>query len=262
MRFFFFFALLGCAWHQATNPLTSRHPDLYLSPFFSLSLSLSLSLTHPTHPTRSLTHPSQRQYASVDALADVLRLVPPQRVPIGPGGSAFGKDAPAKVEAPPRIEAVVAMPKGFMIVGGMGLLAVYERVDDKVAPLSLPLPRPLPLPLPLPPLTSNHPPLTTHPPPPPHPQREPYIETKRIALGSSRLHFAALFPSEERAAVVTKHNRLLLMALDRCQTLISLSLSLTHTHTHKHTRTHTAHPPPPTPTHPPSHPPTSPPVHP
>ena len=50
-------------------------------------------------------------------------------------------------------------------------------------------------------------------------QREPYIESKRIALGSSRLHFAAMFPSEDRAAVVTKNNRLLLMALDRYRTI-------------------------------------------
>jgi predicted flavoprotein YhiN len=83
------------------------------------------------------------------------------------GGSIFGKDAaPVKVEvrflltrstrdvassrcvcdfkhhpeimlsllhqAPPRIEAVVPMAKGFMIVGGMGFIAVYERIDDKV----------------------------------------------------------------------------------------------------------------------------------
>ena len=35
-------------------------------------------------------------------------------------------------QAPPRIEAVVPMAKGFMIVGGMGFIAVYERIDDKV----------------------------------------------------------------------------------------------------------------------------------
>jgi len=39
-------------------------------------------------------------------------------------------------QAPPRIEAVVPMAKGFMIVGGMGFIAVYERIDDKVCFLS------------------------------------------------------------------------------------------------------------------------------
>ena len=36
--------------------------------------------------------------------------------------------------------------------------------------------------------------------------------------GTSRLHFAAIFPSEERAAIVTKHNRLLMMQIDSTST--------------------------------------------
>ena len=49
------------------------------------------------------------------------------------------------------------LPQGFMLVGGNGFIAVYERVDDK---------------------------------------KEPYIETKRLALGALQLKYAAVFPSE------------------------------------------------------------------
>ena len=44
-----------------------------------------------------------------------------------------------------------------MLVGGVGLIIMYERIDDK---------------------------------------KEPFIETKRIQLGNSRLHFVAIFPLE------------------------------------------------------------------
>jgi hypothetical protein len=80
-----------------------------------------------------------------------------------------------RTEAPPRIEAIIPTSKGFILVGGLGLLAIYERIEDK---------------------------------------REPFVEVKRISLGTSRLSFAAIFPSDERAAVVTKSNRLLMMHLD------------------------------------------------
>ena len=73
------------------------------------------------------------------------------------------------------MEAIVPTSKGFMLVGGNGFLAVYERTDDK---------------------------------------REPYIETKRLNLGALRLNYAAVFPSEDRMAVITKNSRLLVVYLE------------------------------------------------
>lgn len=95
-----------------------------------------------------------------------------------------------KSETLPRIEAIVPSSKGFILVGGLGLLAIYERIDDK---------------------------------------KEPFIETKRIALGSSKLSFMVFFPSDERAAVVTKSNRLLLMQLDLNTTSITNTTNTTNT---------------------------------
>jgi hypothetical protein len=64
-------------------------------------------------------------------------------------GSGFGYSAP-------RLEAIVPTTKGFILVGGNGHLAMYERIDDK---------------------------------------REPYVETKRVSLGDLRVCYATICPS-------------------------------------------------------------------
>jgi hypothetical protein len=56
-------------------------------------------------------------------------------------------------------------PQGFMLVGGNGFIAIYERVEDK---------------------------------------KDRYVETKRLALGALRLQYAAVFPSEVMCAGVKR----------------------------------------------------------
>ena len=88
---------------------------------------------------------------------------------------AIGADAVLGRLRQPRIESVVPTTKGFMLIGGNGFVAIYERIDDK---------------------------------------REPYIETKRLSLGNLQLCYAAVFPSEDRMVVISATSRLLMIHLD------------------------------------------------
>ena len=80
-----------------------------------------------------------------------------------------------KLELGSRIEKVIPSSKLFMLVGSFGLVATYERTDDK---------------------------------------HDPYIETRRISLGDKHLVGGTIYPSDEKMVLVTKNGRLFNMALD------------------------------------------------
>lgn len=80
-----------------------------------------------------------------------------------------------KLELGSRMEKVIPSSKLFMLVGSFGLVATYERTDDK---------------------------------------HDPYIETRRISLGDKHLVGGTIYPSDEKMVLVTKNGRLFNMALD------------------------------------------------
>lgn len=80
-----------------------------------------------------------------------------------------------KLELGSRIEKIIPSAKLFMLVGSFGLVATYERTDDK---------------------------------------HDPYIETRRISLGDKHLVGGTIYPSDEKMVLVTKNSRLFNMALD------------------------------------------------
>lgn len=80
-----------------------------------------------------------------------------------------------KLELGSRIEKIVPSAKVFMLVGSFGLVATYERTDDK---------------------------------------HDPYIETRRISLGDKHIVGGTIYPSDERMVIVTKNSRMFNMALD------------------------------------------------
>eukprot|EP01032_Pedospumella_encystans_P021980 gene21980-24919_t len=80
-----------------------------------------------------------------------------------------------KLELGSRIEKVIPSSKLFMLVGSFGLVATFERTDDK---------------------------------------HDPYIETRRISLGDKHLVGGTIYPSDEKMVLVTKNCRLFNMALD------------------------------------------------
>jgi hypothetical protein len=80
-----------------------------------------------------------------------------------------------KLELGCKIEKVVPGAKVFMLVGSFGVVATYERTDDK---------------------------------------HDPYVETRRISLGDKHIVGGAIYPSEERMVLVTKNTRMFNMALD------------------------------------------------
>jgi WD40 repeat protein len=80
-----------------------------------------------------------------------------------------------KLELGSKIEKIIPGAKVFMLVGSFGLVATYERTDDK---------------------------------------HDPYIETRRISLGDKHLIGGTIYPSDERMVLVTKNSRMFNMALD------------------------------------------------
>jgi WD40 repeat protein len=80
-----------------------------------------------------------------------------------------------KLELGSKIEKIIPSAKVFMLVGSFGLVATYERTDDK---------------------------------------HDPYIETRRISLGDKHIIGGSIYPSDERMVLVTKNGRMFNMALD------------------------------------------------
>jgi hypothetical protein len=80
-----------------------------------------------------------------------------------------------KLDPGTRIERIIPNSKAFLVVGNGGLIAMYERTDDK---------------------------------------HDPYIESKRFTLNDLHIVGATVYPSEERMVVLTKSGRLLTMQMD------------------------------------------------
>ncbi|RYG67045.1 hypothetical protein EON64_08320 [archaeon] len=74
-----------------------------------------------------------------------------------------------------RVEKLVPSLKAFSVVGMGGYFAAFERTDDKA---------------------------------------EPYVESRRLALGDKHLIGGCVYPSEEKMVLLTKQGRLLSMPLD------------------------------------------------
>lgn len=95
--------------------------------------------------------------------------------PAMPIGLELKQTLVLKLELGCKVEKIITSPKVFMLVGNFGLVATYERTDDK---------------------------------------HDPYIETRRISLGDKHLIGGSIYPSEERMVLVTKNSRMFNMALD------------------------------------------------
>ena len=94
-----------------------------------------------------------------------------------------------KLELGCKIEKILSSMKFFMLVGSFGLIATYERTDDK---------------------------------------HDPYIETRRISLGDKHLIGGCIYPSEEKMIIITKNSRLLTMPLDTTIDQIKISSNNNH----------------------------------
>ena len=69
----------------------------------------------------------------------------------------------------PRVEAVIPTSKGFLLMGGLGFVAIYERAVDK---------------------------------------RETFVETRRLCLGDMTIVGCALMQNEEKLLALGRNNRL------------------------------------------------------